>query len=327
MLFSERFRPAPPFRNPHLQTMLSSSKIRTWKKNPMRQASRKMVLEVGNGIRLLGHYSPQNSQSAKGLVILLHGWEGSVDSTYILCTGRYLYQQRYAVFRLNLRDHGESHHLNPGLFYATLLDEIFEGVEKAAGLRPNAPAFIVGFSLGGNFALRIARRCTRQPIQNLKHVISISPVLDPSKATDRIDSSTYILRYFLKKWRRSLQKKQALFPDRYDFRQVLKRRSIRSLTEALIERYSEYTNAREYFSNYTLTNDALVDIQPPTTLLTAADDPIIPVEDFTQLKLNDATRLVVQPYGGHNGFISGFSLNSWYERPLAELFDEIALRQ
>jgi predicted alpha/beta-fold hydrolase len=327
MLFSERLRPVPPFRNPHLQTILSSSKIRTWKKNPMRQASRKMVLEVGNGIRLLGHYSPQNSQSAKGLVILLHGWEGSVDSTYILCTGRYLYQQRYAVFRLNFRDHGQSHHLNPGLFYATLLNEIFEGVDKAAGLMPNAPAFIVGFSLGGNFALRIARRCTQQPIQNLKHVISISPVLDPDKATDRIDSSTYILRYFLKKWRRSLQKKQALFPDRYDFSQMLKRRTIRSLTEALLERYSEYASAREYFSNYTLTNDALVDIQPPTTLLTAADDPIIPVEDFIQLKLNDVTRLVVQPYGGHNGFISGFSLNSWYERPLAELFDEITLRQ
>jgi predicted alpha/beta-fold hydrolase len=51
------------------------------------------------------------------------------------------------------------------------------------------------------------------------------------------------------------------------------------------------------------------------------------VEDFTQLNLNDVTRLVVQPYGGHNGFISGFSLNSWYERPLAELFDEITLRQ
>jgi len=107
---------------------------------------------------------------------------------------------------------------------------------------------------------------------------------------------------------------------------MLKRRSIRSLTEALLERYSEYASVREYFSDYTLINDALVDIQPPTTLLTAADDPIIPVEDFTQLKLNDVTRLVVQPYGGHNGFISGFCLNSWYERPLGELFDEITLR-
>lgn len=327
MLISERFRPAPPLRNPHLQTILSSSKIRTWKKNPMRQVSRKMVLEVGSGIRLLGYYAPQKAQKAKGIVILLHGWEGSADSTYILCIGRYLYQQRYAIFRLNFRDHGESHHLNPGLFYATLLDEIFGGVEKAAALLPDAPAFIVGFSLGGNFALRIARRCTRQPIQNLKQVVSISPVLDPNKATDRIDASTYILHYFLKKWRRSLLKKQALFPDRYDFRPALKCRSIRSLTEALLERYSAYSSAGEYFSNYTLTNDALVDIKLPTMLLTAADDPIIPVEDFTQLKLNNDVRLAVQPYGGHNGFISGFFLNSWYERPLAELFEEIALRQ
>ena len=45
------------------------------------------------------------------------------------------------------------------------------------------PAFIVGFSLGGNFALRIARRCRREPIDNLRHVFCISPVLDPEKAT------------------------------------------------------------------------------------------------------------------------------------------------
>ncbi|MGA9260340.1 MAG: hypothetical protein WBV95_00080, partial [Desulfobacterales bacterium] len=59
----------------------------------------------------------------------------------------------------------------------------------------------------------------------------------------------------------------------------------------------------------------------PLTLLTAADDPIIAVEDFEQLRLNRFTRLSIQHHGGHNGFIDGFGLQSWYEPLLVELFD------
>ena len=78
-------------------------------------SAREMILDAGEGIRLLGFHSPQPDKRAKGLVILLHGWEGSSDSTYILRAGRCLYRHGYDVFRLNYRDHGESHHLNEGL--------------------------------------------------------------------------------------------------------------------------------------------------------------------------------------------------------------------
>jgi len=61
----------------------------------------------------------------------------------------------------------------------------------------------------------------------------------------------------------------------------------------------------------------------PTTIIAAADDPIIPVEDFYQLKLNHRTKLIIHTYGGHNGFIDGFFLKSWYEQKLADLFDTI----
>ncbi|MBW2365517.1 MAG: hypothetical protein JRF25_10750 [Deltaproteobacteria bacterium] len=98
--------------------------------------------------------------SNKGLVIMLSGWEGSSRSTYMLCTGRYFYRNGYSIFRLNFRDHGETHHLNEGLFYGTLLDEVFESVRQAAGLESGLSTFLVGFSMGGNFALRVARKCS-----------------------------------------------------------------------------------------------------------------------------------------------------------------------
>jgi hypothetical protein len=69
---------------------------------------------------------------------------------------------------------------------------------------------------------------------------------------------------------------------------------------------------------------AVAGINIPTTVITAADDPIIPVNDFYDLVPNAHLELVIHPHGGHNGFITGFNLQSWYEMHIVTLFDEIA---
>lgn len=323
MVASNTFQPAPYLRNAHVQTILASSRVRALGKNPMVDASQKRILDAGDGVRLLGFHSPHPGRQAKGLVILLHGWEGSVDSTYMLRTGRTLYKNGYDVFRLNYRDHGESHHLNEGLFYAILLEEVFQSAKGAAQLAGRTPVFLVGFSLGGNFALRIACRCIREPIENLRHIVTISPLLDPEKATDRIDRNPLLRSYFVKKWRRSLTKKQLLFPHLYDFSGLLSHKTIQGLTDALLAQYSDYGSTSEYFKGYTICGRALKNVRVPTTLITSEDDPIIPVEDFYRLETSQHVNLAVQRYGGHNGFIGGISLKSWYEQKMVELFDAI----
>lgn len=318
MSITEEFHPTRLLKHPFLQTVLASSKLRKLGGNPMLSASREMILETNGHVRLIGRYS--HHPATKGLVVLLSGWLGDSGSAYNIGTGRYLYQKGYSVFRLNYRDHGESHHLNEGLFYATLLDEVFECVSQAASIEKDRPTFLVGFSLGGNFALRIARQCATSPIENLRHIISISPVLDPDKTTDAADGTIVIKAYFMRKWRKSLLKKQALFPDKYDFSSVLGS-DIRITTEELIRQYSPFESAQQYFQSYTIKNDALMSIPVPTTIIAAEDDPIIPVEDFRRLKLNHLTRLVIHRYGGHNAFIENFSFNTWYERNMVDLFD------
>ena len=312
----------PPFwlKPAGVQTALASAGMRAWGKNPMVDAARETILTTADGVRLSGSMSRQPRPHSKGLVILLHGWEGSSDSTYIRTTGRFLFSRGFDVFRLNLRDHGRSHHLNTGIFYAVLLDEVFDAVRQISQAEHGKPVLLAGFSLGGNFVLRIARRCAMQPIDNLKQIISISPVLNPDKATDRIDNSRFILKYFLKKWRRSLAIKQRLFPEHYDFSAIMVVGNIREMTERLLERYSAYDCAASYFKGYTLINNDLQGITTPTTIITAEDDPIIPVEDFYDLHTSPATRLIVQPYGGHNGFLEGWRLNGWYERVMVEAF-------
>jgi len=314
------FNPPLLLKHPTLQTVLASIGLRKWGGNPMLKAAQYHILDAGDGIRLSGFYSPIKDKPSQGLCILLHGWEGSADSTYVLSCGRYLHKHGYDVFRLNYRDHGDSLHLNKGLFYATLLEEVFQAVGQAARLSSSAPVFLVGFSLGGNFALRIARRSLANGTSPLKQVISISPVLDPDKATDRIDGNPFLLAYFMKKWERSLRRKQRLFPGLYDFKDVLNRKTIRGMTDLLLSRYTDYPDTKTYFRSYGIYGHDLADIQIPTTIITAVDDPVIPIEDFHNLKTAPSIDLFIHKKGGHNGFIDSVLGPAWYDRLMLNKF-------
>ena len=319
------FQPPWYLRSGQIQTILASIPFRAWGKNPVREAAKEIIIKTPQGVRLQCYHSPHDSADTLGLVILLHGWEGSADSTYIACTAKALYQRGYDIIRLNFRDHGSSHHLNRGIFYAVLLEEVFQAVQQISSMKERNSVFLVGFSLGGNFALRIARQMHHAPIDNLRHVVAISPVLNPHKATIRIDRQVMIRKYFLSKWLQSLQIKQGLFPDAYDFSEVFNLNTIMAVTDKMIDQYSDFNSASEYFKGYSILNDAIDDLPVPTTIVTAADDPIISVDDFYDLKLNHLTNLIIHTYGGHNGFIDGFFLKSWYEQKLANWFDEIAV--
>ena len=196
------FNPPLWMRPSLVQTALASFKFRKRGKNPMLEVAQDHILDCEDGVRLKGSYShnPEN----KALVILLHGWEGSQDSTYVVACGRRVYAQGASVFRLNYRDHGDSHHLNEGLFFSTLFNEVFDAVKQAAELADGVPVYIAGFSLGGNFSLRIARSLRDLTIKNLAHIFAISPVVDPWGAAPLIDKTWLYRRYFLKKWTTSL---------------------------------------------------------------------------------------------------------------------------
>jgi predicted alpha/beta-fold hydrolase len=64
-------------------------------KSSGRRLPGRRILTTTDGVRLLGYMSRQPMLHNNGLVILLHGWEGSSESTYIRTTGRFLYQPRF----------------------------------------------------------------------------------------------------------------------------------------------------------------------------------------------------------------------------------------
>ena len=296
--------------------------MRVWGKNEMTDVSQEVIIDAGSNAHLLGYHSRQLVRQAKGLVILLHGWEGSSDSTYILSTGRFFYRQGYDIFRLNLRDHGKSHHLNQGLFHGALIEETHLAVENISRLLPAEPCYLIGYSLGGNFALRIALRQSLTPIPNLKEVFCVSPPLDPYKSTLAIDASSPVYRhYFLTKWKRSLRKKQRCFPDLYHFDGILHHNTCMGLTEAIMPYYTEWGHYMDYFRRYTLTGDVLAQLPMRVTIFTSQDDPFIDIDDFRSLPRNGYLRLSIQKHGGHCGFLDPFPQGCWYERSIAGIME------
>lgn len=329
MQSADRPRPfRPPFylRNALLQTFLGSNRPVKSRIAPLLAAARPVVLECGGGVRLAGAISEVSKVRARGLVILLHGWEGGISSVYVTTVGQHLFHCGYHIFRLNFRDHGHTQHLNQGLFYGTLIEEVHSAVIQAARIAGPLPVFLCGFSLGGNFALRIGRKWSLSPPSgiDLRHIAAVSPVLNPANATDAIDRRPLIRRYFIQKWRRSLRRKMRLFPERYDFDEIISLNSIRLMTERLLDRYSPYSSAEDYFAGYTLRSEDIEALRIPATLVTSSDDPILPVSDFQALSAGPSTRVIIHSFGGHNGFIRNLGGHTWYQSYLQKVFDASA---
>jgi len=171
---AETFLPAFGLRNTHAQSLINSSGYRrqivSRRARALLAAEQEWVVDGGNGVRLLGHYSPQAGDS-KGLAILFHGWEGSSRSNYVVGVGGRLYEQGFDVFRLNFRDHGDTHHLNPEIFHSCLLEEVVHALKDIQQRTGASNWSLSGYSLGGNFALRVGLEAPK----SLKHKQSLFP--------------------------------------------------------------------------------------------------------------------------------------------------------
>ena len=325
---SSPFIPHSLLGNAHLQSILPSLRWRRpWlirRARRLLSCSKDQIVDCGDGVRLLGHYSSQQSLGlppAKQLAVLLHGWEGSADSMYVLSLGSYLFDRGCDIFRLNFRDHGPSHHLNEDIFHSCRLPEVVGAVREIQRGLPQPQLTIAGFSLGGNFALRVAAQAPTAGIR-LHRAVAICPVLRPHNTMEVLEKGSFIYhQYFIAKWKQSLRLKQKLFPQRFDFTSILQQRSIKDMTRILVERYSDFSDLDAYLNGYALTGDVLASLQMPAHILCALDDPIIPAADLESLARTPWLDINAVPNGGHCGFMDRIGTESWADREVARLME------
>ena len=315
------FRPRWWLRGRHHQSVLPSLPLRRIavlrSAQPLLAASRELQLDCGDGTVLQAfHAPPPAAHAARGaprLAVLLHGWEGSADSLYILSLAQRLHAHGYDVVRLNLRDHGDTHHLNRELFHSCRLPEVVGAVVRLQAAFPAHRMVLAGFSLGGNFMLRVAAEAPRASLR-IARALAVSPVLDPARTLDALESGLWIYpRYFVLKWSRSLRRKQAAWPGEFDFAPLLRSRNLRRMTADLVRAHTDYPDLESYLAGYAITGARLAGLEVSSTILTALDDPMIPARDLDLLPREPRLRVVVTEYGGHCGFLETLGPSSWVD--------------
>ena len=321
------FRPPAWLRNRHVQSVLPSLPFRRpaveRRARPLITAGQPLVLDCGEDVRLLSVVAtrdPEAHGGGRGMLVLLHGWEGSADSLYLLSLGQAAMEAGYDVLRLNLRDHGPTHHLNRELFHSCRIAEVVAAVGRVQQLFPDRKLSLAGFSLGGNFALRVGARA-RDAGLNLHRIVAVCPVLDPAVTLEALERGPALYReYFMLKWRRSLRKKQEAWPGAYDFSDLIGERSLTGMTARMVERYTEYPDLHTYLRGYALTGEALASLEIESTIITSMDDPMILPGEIRQLKRVPALSVTLTRFGGHCGFVDRLGGATWIDREiLAEL--------
>ena len=331
------FIPPLGLRSGHVQSLLSSSAIRRRRvlkrARSVKAVERELILDGGADeeqgqpgarIRLQAFWSSRrvSMEEDRPVAVLFHGWEGSADSNYVLGNAARLWAEGFDVLRFNFRDHGETHHLNPGLFHSCRIGEVVHALRDWQDKLGIASWNLCGYSLGGNFSLRVALRAPQAGLR-LRRAVAVCPVINPSNAMRAMDESgLWYKRYFERKWSRSLVRKKDLFPDLYAGDGMESIKGLYARTDYLARKFAGFEDAEKYFAGYSVAGNTLAGMQVPVTVLTAADDPVIPVADFGPLREVPNLELLVSAHGGHCGFLRNWRFDSVAEQLILSRFQQ-----
>lgn len=315
-----KFNPPSILRNRHLQTILNSYGPRYCRARTLRKQmnSNTLTLLSSDGTRLLAEYD-RCRDGTRGLVILLHGWEGSSQSNYLIMSTWHLLQRGFDVLRINFRDHGASHHLNRDLFNSTRTPEVASAIDNFLRYNKFDQIFLAGYSLGGSFALRIAADDGSR--LGIKAVAAICPPVNPANAMAALKSGWILYeKYFFRKWARSLHTKLLHFPELGYGDALASAKSVEDLNAFFVPNFTEFDDPTTYFAAYSLAGDRLAGLNVPGLLIASADDPIIPVSDIGDINPNPMLTISIQSHGGHCGFSESLNGENWIDRILGEIF-------
>ena len=302
--------------NGHTNSVLSGSAARKFvvqrQCESFLKQGQQQIIPAGHGINLAALINRQQSSHAP-LVILLHGWLGCAESLYMLSLGDYLFSHGYHVVRLNFRDHGNTEHLNKNIFHSCRIQEVINAcsfIQKDF----DRPASIIGFSLGGNFALRINAFTTEEDLL-LDKTVSICPVIDPANTLISLENSLFVYQsYFMQRWKSTFHRKARAFPKLYPKKIFGQFRSLREATEVLAVKYAGFDSLESYLNGYSIAGNRLSTVRVPASIVLAQDDPIIPWQDQQQLAANENIDFYLSEHGGHCGFLEPNLTSPWIDR-------------
>ncbi len=316
-------RPFAPHRllhNPHAMTLAAALLPRRALRLPRAQ---ERLFEVEAGTRLLARCHWQDAPRESATLVLVHGLEGSSESRYMLTAADQAFAAGFNVLRVNQRTCGGTESLTATLYnsglsgdYGAILRELIE--------RDKLPAiFFAGYSMGGNLVFKTAGELGPSPPAQLLGICGVCPTLDLAICVDAVDVPGNALYrwHFVRGLKARMRRKEVLFPGRYRLDGMNRARTVREFDDVVTAPNCGYRNAVDYYERASAVRLAQL-VSVPALILTAQDDPFVPVSSFDvpAITNNPNIQVVAPAWGGHCAFLSREAGNEryWAEARLVE---------
>lgn len=320
------FDPHRWIRGGHLQTLLS---LRSPKAPHLRPKLHWVPLDDGDQIALHDDMPPQWKPGDASLM-LVHGLCGYRLSPYMIRLADQFTSVGVRVFRLEMRGCGVTADHSRGLTHAGRSDDCLAAITRIAQLTGEGDLATVGISLGGNQLLRAAGRLgagfdsAPDWAHRWTRLVAVSPPIDLHLCSNNLQRPLLrgYNRYFISNLLRRLPKHIRQSPE------LMRRcvrpwpKTLRELDDRITAPICGFRDAEDYYAQSSAA-PVVSSIAIPSLILTAANDPIVPVDCFVNLDLpppskvdlkRHPVRLLVTPCGGHIGFFARGSERFYMDR-------------
>jgi predicted alpha/beta-fold hydrolase len=318
----DRFRQFEPLsRNPHVLTILGNFWPRDYDlaKYPVDHR----LVQTDPDTRVLVQTQFPSGEPL-GEVVLLHGLEGGGNAGYMRSMAYHALEAGLIAHRFHMRTCGGTEQLCKTLYHGGLTSDLRAFLQQTRQQGRHLPVVLIGFSLGGNVALKMAGELGETDL--ISAVCSISTPIDLGACARRIgerDNALYERRFV------SRMKQRLIGTGRYSERDFAGARTLFEIDDRITAPSFGFRSADHYYS----TQSALVflgDIRVPGLLIQAKDDTFIPFEIYRHPAIagNPHLELLATDHGGHLGFLSRRGQRFWADdAALAFVRDVIATAQ
>jgi predicted alpha/beta-fold hydrolase len=313
----------PFFRNPHLATMAGNF----WPRPEVekRWPVETVLYRTEPDVQILVHFQRPSPQP-KGEILIVHGLEGSSLSGYARSMAYEALHRGYSVGRLNLRGCGGTEHLAASNYHGGQTSDVL-AVLRQRRETSKRRLFLVGYSLGGNIALKLAGELGEAAADLLSGVCSISAPIDLAAcaaALERRQNFIYQDR-FLSRLKERIRERHLQAPETYAIEHLSKIRTITDFDNCYTAPLFGFGTAANYFRTQS-SNQFLDHIRVPALLIQAQDDPLIPfsIYDHPAFARNSHLRLAAPAHGGHVGFIARGRPRFWVDHAVLDWVEQIA---
>ena len=286
------------------------------------------LFQVDDESQVLARCRWQTNPKESPTLVMWHGMEGSIASSYMLTTSDQAFRAGFNVVRVNYRNCGGTEHLTPTLYHGGMTDDLRVVIAELIEQDQLAQLFVAGFSLGGNMVLKLAGEYGESRPAEVRAICAVSPSIDLRASTNliaRLRNWIY-QQTFLKSLKNRIRLKEKLFPDRYDSSRLDGVRSVEQFDNEYVAPHFGFADANDYYAKAS-SRPYISRIRIPTLIIHAEDDPFIPFDPLRDASIaaNPYVLLLGTERGGHVAFVSANAKDRfWAESLLVEFFKLIA---